>query len=128
MVRRSDWMARFVDLMVGFIPETREAFLFLGLSDAGCEACLQVPTNELIRADTPINMMWVRQNATLLIYADNTLLGSTVNRSVFNLDNSLGYPLEIGAFVARFEGFFFSLRHSLQMYPTSAYQTLRMFL
>jgi len=107
MVRRSDWMARFVDLMVGFIPETREAFLFLGLSDAGCEACLQVPTNELIRADTPINMLWVRQNATLLIYANNTLLGSTGNRSAFNLDNSLGYPLEIGAFVARFEGFFF---------------------
>jgi len=107
MVRRSDWMAPFVDLMVGFIPEDREAFLYLGFSDAGCEACLEVPTNELIRADTPINMLWVRQNATLLIYANNTLLGSTGNRSAFNLDNSLGYPLEIGACVERFEGEFF---------------------
>jgi hypothetical protein len=77
--------------------------LYLGYDDfesrfefsLGAELGLEAEFDDF-RANVPVTFKFIRQRFTLMILANGTMIGIDTDMELFNFDDSLAFPIEIG--------------------------------
>jgi len=94
MQRRDNNTVQPYALFIGF-DDTARAVQFLTPS-----SFLTAPYGSFIRANMPVEFLFIRSGTTHFIYGNGTLLAS-MEANAYNLDDSLQFPLEVGLRIFR---------------------------
>jgi len=98
MLRRNNDTEIFVAMWIGFeCVYDGSIEVSVGFECATfCDIFRIADVTELIRPNTPVTFVFVREGASLFIFANNTLIESDTEVDVFDMSNSLVFPMEIG--------------------------------